>query len=586
MGAVTIDPRSTAISPGQVLQFNARAATGGILQWSVNGIAGGNGTVGFVDTSGTYSAPASSPGTNVVVEAALSSAPQTNFATATVALIPPGVVEPTANPQVAMYTVTLPRAGTVTVQFGPDTRYGLNTWTRAVADPGGPVNIEVAGMRASAAYHLQALVILGDGSRFTDADHQFFTGAAPPTAPVQISTPSGLTPQPGIELYDTMQFGTTPYNPQLAQAFATDLQGNVIWTYRYAGTPINVISPIKLLPNGNFLLNLTITSGAANSTIPAGSANDLREIDLAGTTIHDLPMATLNAALASRGFTGHNLFAFSHDMLALPNGHLVLLTSTMKTLDNVPGYPNPITVSGDVLVDVDQNYQPDWVWDTFDHLDINRHPFQFPPDWTHSDSLLYSSDDHDLLLSIRNQNWIIKIDFRDAIGSGDILWRLGVGGDFKLIGGTDPTDWFYAQHGMNFFTASTSGNFELGLMDDGDDRQFPPGIVCGSAGAPACHYSTVPVLRIDESLMTATLVSQYIAPASLYSFFGGDAALLPNGDIEADFCSAAPGATVQEYQLGAGGRVTSPPIVWQSVSPGFDQYRTARLPSLYPGVQW
>ncbi len=39
------------------------------------------------------------------------------------------------------------------------------------------------------------------------------------------------------------------------------------------------------------------------------------------------------------------------------------------------------------------------------------------------------------------------------------MWRLGEGGDFKLVNATDPTDWFYAQHGMSYFTPNTTGVF-------------------------------------------------------------------------------------------------------------------------------
>jgi hypothetical protein len=187
---------------------------------------------------------------------------------------------------------------------------------------------------------------------------------------------------------------------------------------------------------------------------------------------------------------------------------------------------------------------------------------------------------------MRHQNWIIKIDYQDGTGTGNILWRLGYQGDFTLVGGTDPTDWFYAQHGMNYFSPNTTGVFELGTFDNGNDRQFPAGVTCGTAGAPACFYSTVPVLQLDETAMTATMISHYIPPASMYSFFGGQADLLPDGNIEADFCAAKAGATVQEYQPGSSVVQTSPQIVWQSVSPGFYQYRALRFPSLYPGVQW
>ncbi len=589
-GSVALAPQSLALGSAGAAQFTATAPAGTSLVWSVNGIVGGDAQVGTIDATGAYVAPAVPHSMNVVVQAASSTVPQTDFATAVIALIQPAVVQQSQNPQVAYYVLYLPQPGTASVRFGPDTGYGLATWAQhtptAPADYGGQITLEVAGMRASSTYHLQATVQLPNGVTYTDSDHPFATGAAPLTAPLTVTTPSGSAPQPGIELFDTMQFGSVPYNPKLAQAFATDLQGNVIWTYSYPSTAVNVISPIRMLPNGHFLMNLTITSGAANSTIPSGSANDVREIDLAGNTVHDLPMAALNQALAAKGFTGLDLFAFSHDVLALPNGHYVLLASMSKSIANVTGYPGTTQVEGDVIVDVDSNFQPDWVWNTFDHLDINRHPFQFPPDWTHSDALLYSADDHDLLLSVRNQNWILKIDFQDAAGTGAIRWRLGEGGDFTLVGGVDPTDWFYAQHGMNFFSSNTSGAFDLGVFDDGDDRQFPAGVTCGSTGAPPCHYSTVPVLRVDESAMTATLTHHYVAPAALYSYFGGQADLLPNGDIEADFCSVKGGAVVQEFQPGASVLETAPAIVWQAVSPGYDLYRALRLPSLYPGVTW
>lgn len=590
MGAVSISPQNAALSSGQTLRFTAMVPAGGALSWSVNGTVGGDAAVGTVDAVGNYTAPANAASTNVVVKASLNSNPGADAASAVVALIPPGQVQPTANPQVALYTMTLPQPGNVTVQFGTDTRYGLRTWSQPTpsvpANNGGQVAMQVAGMRGSATYHLQALVTLANGVTYTDGDHVFVTGAAPPTSPLQISLPSGLTPQPGIQLFDTVEFGSAPFNPKLAQAFATDLQGNVIWTYSYGGSPANVITPIKPLANGDLLLVLSVTTGPTNSTIPSGTFNDLREIDLVGNTVHDLSMAALNQSLAGNGFPGLNLFAFSHDVLALPNGHFVVLAQMARAVQNITGYPGTTNVAGDVLVDLDANYKPDWVWNSFDHLDINRHPFEFPPDWTHSDALLYSPDDHDLLLSIRNQNWVVKIDFQDAAGTGAVKWRLGHGGNFKLIGGVDPTDWFYAQHGINFFGANTSGQFQLGVMDDGDDRQFAPGVTCGTAGNPACLYSTAVVLAVDEVMMTATFVAHYVAPAADYSFFGGQVDLLANGDIEVDFCSAKGGAVVQEIQPGASTVITHPPIVWQAVSPGYDQYRAIRLPSLYPGVQW
>lgn len=118
--------------------------------------------------------------------------------------------------------------------------------------------MEVAGMGGSSTFHMQALVTLANGTTFKDSDHTFVTGAAPLTAPVQVSTPTGQTPQPGIELYDTVQYPT--YVPNMATAMATDISGNVIWAYQYPTTFSDVLFPIKPLPNGNFLLYISFAA--------------------------------------------------------------------------------------------------------------------------------------------------------------------------------------------------------------------------------------------------------------------------------------------------------------------------------------
>ncbi len=588
-GSVTISPQNAAVAPGQTARFSAASSTGGSIAYSVNGVPGGNATVGTINAAGVYTAPASiSQSENIVVQAALTSAPTANNATATVAVINPGVVTQTANPLVAQYSIYLPQPGSMSVQFGQSNGATRSTWSQSTPSSyGGQITMLVAGMQGSSNYQLQGNITLANGVSFQDTQHPFTTGAALPTVPVQISTPNGQTPQPGIELFDTVPFGSQPIN-NLNQAFATDLQGNVIWTYQFPqnepGSAANVIFPIKLLPNGHMIMVIGyVASPTAQQNIPSGTISVVREVDLAGNTIRELSIDQLNQSLAAAGYSGLNLLTFHTDVLVQPNGHWIVMAWMTKPYTNLSGYPGTVNVLGDVLVEVDpsQNFQPVWVWNSFDHLDINRHPYQFP-DFTHSNAMLYSADDHNLLLSIRQQNWIVKINYQDGTGDGSILWHLGEGGDFKLVGGTDPTDWFYAQHGINFFSQNTSGVFTLGIMDNGNDRQFPPGVTCGSAGAPPCQYSTAPVMQIDENAKTATLLSNYTPPSSFYSYFGGQTDLLANGDTESDFCAAKGGAIVQEFQPSG----TSASVIWQAHTPGYNQYRAYRLPSLYPGVQW
>ena len=593
-GSVTISPQNAAVAPGQSVRFAASVKGGGAVTWSVNGVTGGNATLGTVDPNGNYVAPASvGQSENIVVQATLTGAPA-NFASATVAVIQPGVVANTANPLVAEYSIYLPQPGSMTVQFGQQAGTGHDTWSQATPTQpnnyGGEINMEVGGMRGSATYHLRATVTLANGVTFQDIDHTFTTGASPPTAPVQIATPSGQTPQPGIELFDTVPFGSKAV-PNLNLAFATDLTGNVVWSYQFPanepGSAANLIFPIKPLPNGHFLMVIGyVATPTATQNVPSGTISVVREVDLVGNTIRELSIDQLNKSLAGNksvagdGDPGAPLLTFSTDVLAQPNGHWIVIAWLTKPYTNLPGYPGTINVLGNVVVDVDQNFNPTWVWNSFDHLDINRHPYQFP-DFTHANSLLYSPDDHNLLLSIRQQSWIVKIDYQDGTGTGNIIWRLGEGGDFKLLGGPTPTDWFYAQHGMNFFSPNTTGVFKLGVMDNGNDRVFASGLTCGTTGAPAC-YSTAQVLQIDETAKTATLQLNYQPNPALYSYFGGQTDLLQNNDVETDFCASKGGANIFELDT----TQTPAATVWQAHTPGYNQYRVFRIPSLYPGVQW
>ncbi|MGA9670196.1 MAG: aryl-sulfate sulfotransferase [Terracidiphilus sp.] len=583
-GSITISPQYVALAPSQKFQFTATVTGGGQTEWLVNGVPGGSPATGTIDSSGNYTAPASSlMSANITVTAALAASPSQNYATAAVAIIQASVLScpsATGNPQVALYSINLPAPGNVSVQFGKTTDYGLNTWQVATTSPnGGQVQIYVAGMLGQTLYHMRAQVTLNNGATYDDTDHTCMTGTPPATSPVKVAMSAAGTPQPGIEMWNTL------IPPNLTQAFATDLEGNVIWTYTYNGTGLDTLQGIQLLPDGNLLMVISYLSSLTVGAQP-GLINDVREIDLAGNTVREITMDTLNQKLAASSLRDadgnlYQLKSFHHDVLALPNGHWMLLATYSKNYTNLQGYPGTTTVLGDALVDVDQNSNPAWVWNTFDHLDINRHPMNFP-DWTHSNDMIYSTDDHNILLSMRHQNWIVKIEFLDGQGSGKVLWRLGEGGDFKLVGGLDPTDWFYAQHGMHFFTPNTTGVFRMGLMDNGNDRIFPSGQVLCKPGAPttASCYSTMPVLELNETAMTATLVTHYAPPPSYFSFFGGNTDLLENGDIHVNFCSPISGAIVQELNPQAS------QVVWQGTTPGAFQFHVDRLPSLYPGVQW
>jgi hypothetical protein len=365
-----------------------------------------------------------------------------------------------------------------------------------------------------------------------------------------------MTPQSGVELLDLIPGSlTTPYAP----AVVTDLSGNIIWGYYPTPNGLQA-NPVKLLPNGHFLINFSGRS-------PDGINSVLQEVDLTGALIWQMTAADLNAALAAATCAGCNITVLGthHDFVPLPNGHLIVIAATVQQ-----------GAYGDAVIDLDQNHKPVWLWNEFNHLDINRRPLGYP-DWTHSNAIIYSADDGNLIVSSRHQSWLIKIDYENGTGNGNILWKLGYQGDFTLVGGTDPTDWFYAQHGPSFVSKNTTGKFTLAVFDNGNDRVFPSEVTCDAIGAPPCLYSSVPIFQIDETAKTATLVFNPVAPS--YSFWGGNAAVLNNGDVE--FCESGVTQEIDEV-LQQQGTVQ---FVWRMFT-GQAPYRGERIPSLYPGVQW
>ena len=289
-------------------------------------------------------------------------------------------------------------------------------------------------------------------------------------------------------------------------------------------------------------------------------------------------MATLNARLQAAGHPDLTLQVFSHDVTLLPNGHMLVMANTFKPFTDVQGYPGVTNVLGDVVVDLDPNMQPVWVWNSFDHFDVNRHPMGFP-DWTHGNAILYSPDDGNFLVSIRHQNWVVKVNYNHGQGDGSTIWKLGYQGDFALQGGTEPQDWFYAQHDPSWFSTNSTGMFSLGLMDNGDDRGFADGTNC-LYQSWRC-YSTVPVMKVDEVGRTATIAWRQTIDTSLYNSFGGDAFQLANGNVEYDLSGVGHDSHIFEVTQDAAQQT-----VWHMFIPGTNTYRTQRLPSLYPGVQW
>jgi hypothetical protein len=490
---------------------------------------------------------------------------------------PPGVanalVVPTQNPLVAQYTAItgMECPGQVLVEFGPDTSYGRTTAWYPVSVARQTSTILVAGMKPSTTYHMRARAqaICSDATNtFVSSDTTFTTGPLPnlhfPNLSVSRPSPSATSPEnPGIELVDVV----TPGTP----ALFTDRDANPIWYYDVGNGSFP--NTYKLLPNGHMILSITLSDG--NSF--------LREVDLSGKTIREMNIADLGQKMQSVGYD-FVPSSYHHDLAPLPNGHLIVLTNFAKDFTDLPGYPGTTSVLGDGIVDLDQNWNPVWAWNSFDYLDVNRH-LNGLPDWTHSNALIYSAGDGNLILSVRHQSWVLKIDYNNGSGAGDILWKLGYQGDFALAQGSDPSLWFSFQHFPSIVSQS-GRQTTLTIWDNGDSRVLDAsGATCGSAPLFTPCYSRATVFEVDESTLSANLLWDNL-PGD-FSVWGGSINQLSNGNVEFDINDPTPapksglGSEVQEVT-----QASTPQIVWILDVDGANAYRAYRVPSLYPDVAW
>ena len=438
------------------------------------------------------------------------------------------------------------------------------------------------------------------GSLATDFDFPVQTEILPPTAQAY------ATDKVLLHAYITIHFDSYK-GPGIVMPVATDLAGTPIWYYDGHGdTGVQLSRPVK---GGTFLL---FQSGLAWSNGTYQLDQLARQVDLSGNIVKETNIGLLQQQLLAMGATDLQscaniplpaavgsscLTSFSHDMIVLPNGGYALIGSMEKIFP--PGTQGDTTglnvdILGDSIIVLDQNMNPLWYFDSFQHdgggtqLDINRRatlgetcavnqggcPILFlagtsgvtplAHDWMHSNSIQYRSSDGDLILSSRHQDWVMKIDYNNGTGTGNLLWRMGVNGDFTFNNISNTLyPWFSHQHDAGFesngvFDVFDNGNTRIALEGTGNSRGM--------------------ALNVDESALTVTpVLSQDLG------YFGlalGSAQLLSNGNYHFQPGFVAPNASdySEEYAPISGSTLGTQVYDLES---GCESYRSFRMPDLY-----
>jgi arylsulfate sulfotransferase len=482
------------------------------------------------------------------------------------------VISPTANPLVALYSAPPGPEGTVHVEFGIAS--ATSSWRSTderTSVPGKSTNFFVAGMLPSTTYQMR--YIRSDGT--TSAPLLFTTGAISPSE-VFPSFTVIQPPGPGSDLDQDMlfqQFANSPNNAP--NPLATDLSGRVVWYYDVSQSGFTRTFPGQSLVPGGTVLILGVDRYAP-ALLP-GTLDVLREIDLAGDSVRETNVDAVNAQLTT---LGHNpIYSFTHDVTRLPNGGTAVIGLTERTV-NINGTPTDFV--GMTIIVLDEDFQVAWAWDAFDHLDVNRGPIlgeillsggadqlalstpRLPAlDWVHINAVSWSPADGNLVVSVRNQDWVLKIDYENG-GDGHVIWKLGQDGNFSLNNPTDdPNPWFSHQHNAHYIDDTT-----LVLFDNGDTRR---------ASDPNAD-SRGQVWTLDEQTMTATLV--YNADLGNYSSALGAAQRLSNGNYSftSGFQGAPPNIFGQSIEVRPDGSKVYVLQVARTL------YRSFRVRTLYEGT--
>jgi hypothetical protein len=412
------------------------------------------------------------------------------------------VVTATANPLVALYSAPPGTTGPVHVDFrpadSPDAPW-MSTDTKPSVS-GQSTNFLVAGMLPGTTYEMVG--VTGHGYL---APVSFTTGTPPadlvfPTFTVAQTPASGTDTSQNMVLHFAALEGSSDVN-----VLATDLAGNVDWYYDPVASGFTDTLGTSLVPGGTVLM-------LGNTADPTGGLDDnvVREVDLAGNTVRETNVDAVNAQLTARGQP--TITGFHHDAQRLPNGDTAVLANVRKTVD-VGGVPTEYV--GNMVIVLDENFQVYWTWNAFDYLDTGRAATdgEGPGDWLHSNAVNYSPADGDLVVSVRNQDWVIKIDYANGTGDGHIVWRLGQGGDFTTDS-SDPYPWFTHQHNAHYLPDG-----DLILFDNGNTRVDSGAADISSRGQ---------VWSLDEQAMQATLLENI--DLGNYSLALGSAQKLPNGN--------------------------------------------------------
>lgn len=214
-------------------------------------------------------------------------------------------------------------------------------------------------------------------------------------------------------------------------------------------------------------------------------------------------------------------YNFHHDLIELPNGHLVACVDKKGT--TIVNSHGVIPSTGDFIIEIDRTTKSIVnSWDLRQILDVDRNEqINSNGDWFHMNGLCYSPTDHCLIVSGRHQG-IVKVTWDNKLrwilaphqgwenagfdGSGPptapyLLTAVSAGGTpfsdpiQDGYAGADDFDWDYGQHNPRLLP-----NGNILFFDNGDFRYFANSFP---------QFSRCAEFTVDERAMTIQQIWEY-----------------------------------------------------------------------------
>lgn len=402
---------------------------------------------------------------------------------------------------------------------------GVRTWTYLPPKPGRTEHkLTIVGLHPGRTH--QVRIHAQSDSGWLEQRSKRFAVVTPPLPddfpPLNTTVSKLEAMEPGVTLFAVNHWHKNVRDDAYGYVIMVDEAGDVVW---YCRTGLNM-ADVQPLRDGHILVNDAKYRAAY-------------EIDLLGN-VTDRWRTEGPASPAGVGGVLVEADTLHHEINELPSQNLLALSTTLKQIDDFPtsetdpdAPPGPAEVVGDEVIEFTPEGKVVRRWSMFDVLDMHRICYGsltdfwkncYPregeqvKDWSHANGIVVDPQDGNLVVSLRHQDCIIKVDFQ----TNRLLWILGDPGNWRapwseaLLVPKGKLEWPYHQHGVGF---TPEGN--LVMYDNGNYRALP---FDPKVPAPV-NQSRVVEFRIDEKNRTVEQVWEYRGPngESFYCPFYGDA---------------------------------------------------------------